>query len=321
VPKYLVTGGAGFIGSHVVDALLTRGDSVRIVDDFSTGRQENLPLEGSFDLLVGDLSDDGVARRAVEGCEFVIHLAAIASVPRSVNDPLTSHRANVDATLRVLLAARDAGVSRLVFAGSSAVYGDAPELPKREDHRPRPLSPYALHKLIGEQYCEVFTRLYGLPTVTTRFFNVYGPRQDPGSPYSGVISLFIDAALEGRRPTVYGDGQQTRDFTYVTDVVSGVLRCCDAPELSSGVINIAAGDRVSLLEVLDTLADLTDRAIDPIFVPPRDGDIRDSQADIRVARERLGFEPVVPFREGLSRTLSWFQNASASGSNVPANPR
>ena len=314
--KYLVTGGAGFIGSHVVEALLARGEAVRIVDNFSSGRQENLPLEGSFDLLVGDLADEGVARRAIEGCDVVIHLAAIASVPRSVSDPLASHRANVDATLQVLIAARDAGVSRLVFAGSSAVYGDAPELPKREDHRPRPLSPYALNKLIGEQYCEVFTRLYGLPTVTTRFFNVYGPRQDPGSPYSGVISLFIDAALEGRRPTVYGDGGQTRDFTYVEDVVAGVLRCCEAPEVSGAVMNIATGSRVSLLEVLDTLADLTDRAIDPIFMPPRDGDIRDSQADISLARERLGFDPKVSFREGLRRTLSWFQKASQSGSTV-----
>ena len=354
--KYLVTGGAGFIGSHVVEALLARGEAVRIVDNFSSGRQENLPLEGSFDLLVGDLADEGVARRAIEGCDVVIHLAAIASVPRSVSDPLASHRANVDATLQVLIAARDAGVSRLVFAGSSAVYGDAPELPKREDHRPRPLSPYALNKLIGEQYCDVFTRLYGLPTVTTRFFNVYGPRQDPGSPYSGVISLFIDAALEGRRPTVYGDGGQTRDFTYVEDVVAGVLRCCEAPEVSGAVMNIATGSRVSLrrgevdeatfpdqvdlapvaelelvdvrarlaggdgrkvyLEVLDTLADLTDRAIDPIFMPPRDGDIRDSQADISLARERLGFDPKVSFREGLRRTLSWFQKASQSGSTV-----
>ena len=314
--KYLVTGGAGFIGSHVVEALLARGEAVRIVDNFYSGRQENLPLEGSFDLLVGDLADEGVARRAIEGCDVVIHLAAIASVPRSVSDPLASHRANVDATLQVLIAARDAGVSRLVFAGSSAVYGDAPELPKREDHRPRPLSPYALNKLIGEQYCDVFTRLYGLPTVTTRFFNVYGPRQDPGSPYSGVISLFIDAALEGRRPTVYGDGGQTRDFTYVEDVVAGVLRCCEAPEVSGAVMNIATGSRVSLLEVLDTLADLTDRAIDPIFMPPRDGDIRDSQADISLARERLGFDPKVSFREGLRRTLSWFQKASQSGSTV-----
>ena len=315
--KYLVTGGAGFIGSHVVEALLARGDTVRIVDNFSSGRQENLPLDGSFDLLVGDLADEGVARRAIEGCDVVIHLAAIASVPRSVSDPMASHRANVDATLQVLIAARDAGVSRLVFAGSSAVYGDAPELPKREDHRPRPLSPYALHKLIGEQYCEVFTRLYGLPTVTTRFFNVYGPRQDPGSPYSGVISLFIDAALEGRRPTVYGDGEQTRDFTYVEDVVAGVLRCCEAPEVSGAIMNLATGSRVSLLEVLDTLADLTDRAIDPIFMPPRDGDIRDSQADISLARARLGFDPKVSFREGLRRTVTWFEKTSQSGSNVP----
>jgi nucleoside-diphosphate-sugar epimerase len=304
VSRYLVTGGAGFIGSHLVDALLARGDRVRIVDDFSTGRQENLPAAAGFDLLAADLGADGVAARAVAGCDVVVHLAAIASVPKSVNDPVTSHKTNVDATLRLLIAARDAGVSRFVFAGSSAVYGDLPELPKHEDHPTKPLSPYALQKLVAEQYCQLFTQLYGLETVTTRFFNVFGPRQDPSSPYSGVISLFIDAALEGRRPTVYGDGQQTRDFTYVSDVVAGVLRCCDVPGIGGEVVNLAAGARVSLLEVLDTLADLTDAAIDPVFMPPREGDIRESQADITKARTMLGFTPDVSFRDGLSRTVA-----------------
>jgi UDP-glucose 4-epimerase len=312
VSRFLVTGGAGFIGSHLVDALLARGAAVRIVDNFVTGRQANLPSGGRFDLLVGDLAEDGVAARAVEGCEFVLHLAAIPSVPRSVADPLPSHRANVDATLQLLLAARDAGVSRVVFAGSSSVYGDSPTLPKREDHRPGPLSPYALQKLVSEQYCSLFTRLYGLDTVTTRFFNVFGPRQDPGSPYSGVISLFIDAVLEDRRPTIYGDGHQTRDFTYVEDVVTGVLQCCEAPAIAGEVLNIAGGGRVSLLEVLDTLSDLTDRPIDPIFMPPREGDIRDSQADITRARERVGFQPSVPFREGLRRTLEWHRQSAVA---------
>jgi nucleoside-diphosphate-sugar epimerase len=312
VSRYLVTGGAGFIGSHLVDALLARGAAVRIVDNFVTGRQANLPAGGSFDLLVGDLAEDGVAARAVEGCEFVLHLAAIPSVPRSVADPLPSHRANVDATLQLLLAARDAGVSRVVFAGSSSVYGDSPTLPKREDQRPGPLSPYALQKLVSEQYCSLFTRLYGLDTVTTRFFNVFGPRQDPGSPYSGVISLFIDAVLEDRRPTIYGDGHQTRDFTYVEDVVTGVLQCCEATGIAGEVLNIAGGGRVSLLEVLDTLADLTDRPIDPIFMPPREGDIRDSQADIARARGLVGFEPSVPFREGLRRTLEWHRQSAVA---------
>jgi nucleoside-diphosphate-sugar epimerase len=312
VSRFLVTGGAGFIGSHLVDALLARGAAVRIVDNFVTGRQANLPSGGRFDLLVGDLAEDGVAARAVEGCEFVLHLAAIPSVPRSVADPLPSHRANVDATLQLLLAARDAGVSRLVFAGSSSVYGDSPTLPKREDQRPGPLSPYALQKLVSEQYCSLFTRLYGLDTVTTRFFNVFGPRQDPGSPYSGVISLFIDAVLEDRRPTIYGDGHQTRDFTYVEDVVTGVLQCCEATGIAGEVLNIAGGGRVSLLEVLDTLADLTDRPIDPIFMPPREGDIRDSQADIARARGLVGFEPSVPFREGLRRTLEWHRQSAVA---------
>jgi nucleoside-diphosphate-sugar epimerase len=312
VSRFLVTGGAGFIGSHIVEALLARGADVRIVDNFVTGKQVNLPAGGRFDLLVGDLAEEGVARRAVAGCEYVLHLAAIPSVPRSVADPLPSHRANVDATLHLLLAARDAGVSRVVYAGSSSVYGDSATLPKREDQHPGPLSPYALQKLVGEEYCSLFTRLYGLDTVTTRFFNVFGPRQDPGSPYSGVISLFIDAVLEGRRPTIYGDGQQTRDFTYVEDVVAGVLRCCEAPGIAGQVLNIAGGGRVSLLEVLDTLTDLTDRPIDPIFMPPRDGDIRDSQADITKARERVGFQPSVPFREGLRRTLEWHRQSAVA---------
>ena len=304
--KYVVTGGAGFIGSHLVEELLKRGESVRIADDFSTGRRENVPAGGRCEVVEGDISNPEIARRAVAGCDYVIHQAAIPSVPRSVKDPATSHRANVDGTLQVLLAARDAGVKRLVFAGSSSVYGDAAVLPKREDMRPNPLSPYALQKLVGEQYCQMFTRLYGLETVTTRYFNVFGPRQQPGSPYSGVISLFTAALAEGRAPFIHGDGRQTRDFTYVGDVVNGVLRCCDAPNAAGEVINVAAGGRVSLLELVRALQVILKKDIEPQFGPTREGDVRDSQADIFKARNVLGFEPQISFQDGLERTVAWF---------------
>ncbi len=262
----------------------------------------------------GDLADPGVAARAVAGCDFVLHQAAIPSVPRSIKDPAASHRANVDATLQVLLAARDAGVRRLVFAGSSSVYGNTAVLPKREDMRPSPLSPYALQKLVSEQYCQLFTKLYGLETVTIRYFNVFGPRQDPGSPYSGVISLFVRAFAEGRQPTIYGDGRQTRDFTYVSDVVAGVLRACDAPRVAGEVMNVAGGGRVSLLEVVKTLQVLFQKPLEPVFAPAREGDVRDSQADIFKARQLLGFEPKVPFDEGLRRTVTWFRTSAALAS-------
>jgi len=311
VATYLVTGGAGFIGSHLVEELLRRGERVRVADNFSTGKRENLSAQAKSELVEGDLAEPGVAEKAVAGCDFVLHQAAIPSVPRSVKDPLTSHRANVDATLRVLLAARDAKVKRVVFAGSSSVYGDTAVLPKREDMRPNPLSPYALQKLIGEEYCKLFTRLYGLETVSTRYFNVFGPRQDPGSPYSGVISLFIDALTSGRAPTIHGDGRQTRDFTYVADVVNGVLRCCDAPGVAGEVINVAAGGRVSLLDLVRSLQTITQTSIEPTFGPTREGDVRDSQADIIKARRLLGFEPTIPFDEGLRRTVTWFRTSAA----------
>ena len=256
------------------------------------------------------MSDPSVAKRAVAGCDFVLHQAAIPSVPRSVKDPVTSHRANVEGTLQMLVAARDAKVKRLVFAGSSSVYGDTAVLPKREDMRANPLSPYALQKLIGEQYCQLFTKLYGLETVTTRYFNVFGPRQDPGSPYSGVISLFIDAMTSGKTPEIYGDGRQTRDFTYVADVVNGVLRCCDAPNVAGEVLNVAAGGRVSLLELIRALQVITGKSTEPEFGPTREGDVKDSQADIFKARQMLGFEPSVPFDEGLRRTVAWFQSST-----------
>jgi nucleoside-diphosphate-sugar epimerase len=309
VATYLVTGGAGFIGSHLVEELLRRGETVRIADDFSTGRRENLPSAGRAEIVEGDLAEPGVAARAVAGCDYVLHQAAIPSVPRSVEDPVRTHHANVEATLQVLVAARDAKVRRLVFAGSSSVYGDTAVLPKREDMRPSPLSPYALHKLIGEQYCQLFTRLYGLETVVTRYFNVFGPRQSPGSPYSGVISLFVKAFAEGQAPHIHGDGKQTRDFTYVADVVQGVLRCCDAPNVAGEVINVAVGGRVSLLELVRALQVIFGRDTEPTFGPTREGDVRDSQADIYKARQLLGFEPSVPFEDGLRRTVDWFRGS------------
>jgi nucleoside-diphosphate-sugar epimerase len=310
MPAYLVTGGAGFIGSHIVAELLRRGESVRIADDFSTGRRENVPA--GMEIVEGDLADAEVARRAVAGCTYVIHQAAIPSVPRSVNDPVGSHRSNVDAAVQVLAASREAGVTRLVFAGSSSVYGNAATLPKREDMRPAPLSPYALQKLMSEQYCQMFTKLYGFETVTTRYFNVFGPRQQPGSPYSGVISLFIEALSEGKAPVIHGDGKQTRDFTFVGDVVDGVLRACTAPTAAGEVINVAGGGRISLLEVLRTLQTILRTQIEPTFGPPREGDVRDSQADIHKARQMLGYEPRIPLEDGLRQTVEWYQTTAAA---------
>jgi UDP-glucose 4-epimerase len=237
----------------------------------------------------------------------VLHQAAIPSVPRSVTDPITSNRANIDATLNVLVAARDAGVRRVVYAGSSSAYGDMPTLPKREDMPTDPLSPYALQKLVGEQYLRLFTRLYGLETVTIRYFNVFGPRQDPSSAYSGVISLFAMRMLEGRAPTIQGDGGQTRDFTYVANVVDGVLRACTAPRASGEVINVAVGGRISINELCARMASVLGSTVQPEYTPPRAGDVRDSQADITRAREILGYEPIVSFEEGLRRTLEWYK--------------
>jgi nucleoside-diphosphate-sugar epimerase len=237
--------------------------------------------------------------------DFVLHQAAIPSVPRSVTDPQTSNRANITASLNVLVAARDARVKRVVYAGSSSAYGDTPTLPKREDMPTNPLSPYALQKLVAEQYCQMFTRLYGLETVTIRYFNVFGPRQDPGSPYSGVISLFSTALLESRRPTIYGDGEQTRDFTYVANVVDGVLRACEAPKAAGEVINVATGGRISLNELLRVMNGICGTSIEAIYGPARAGDVRDSQADITKAKTLLGYTPLVGLEEGLRNTLEW----------------
>ena len=310
--RWLVTGGAGFIGSHLANALLERGESVRIADDFSTGRRENLDvLGGRAELLTGDLADLAFARDAVAGIDLVLHQAAIPSVPRSIADPITCHRANVDATLALLVAARDAGVRRVVYAASSSAYGDTPELPKRETMAPRPLSPYALQKLIGEQYMQMFTRLYGLDTVSIRYFNVFGPRQDPSSPYSGVIALFAARLLAGQPPIITGDGGQTRDFTYVDNVVAGVLRAAVVPEAAGEVINVATGRQISIRQLVGAMQDLLGSSVPPEFAPVRPGDVRDSLADIGLARRVLGYEPHVSFEEGLRRTLDWYRDRRA----------
>ncbi|OFW24207.1 MAG: Vi polysaccharide biosynthesis protein VipB/TviC [Acidobacteria bacterium RIFCSPLOWO2_02_FULL_65_29] len=302
---YLVTGGAGFIGSHLTEELARRGHRVRVVDSLITGKRRNLDHVAGVEFLEGDLADPAIAERAVGGVEYVLHQAAIPSVPRSVNDPVTSHRANVDASLNILVAARDVGVRRLVYAGSSSVYGDTPTLPKREDMPPNPLSPYALQKLVAEQYCQMFTRLYGFETVTIRYFNVFGPRQDPGSPYSGVISLFATALIEGRQPVIYGDGEQTRDFTYVSNVVDGVLLACEAPKAAGEAVNVATGGRISLNGLLDTMNGIVGTNLKAVHQPARAGDVRDSQADITKARTVLGYSPRVGLEEGLRNTLDW----------------
>jgi len=312
--SYLVTGGAGFIGSHLVTQLIHRGHTVRVVDNLITGKRRNLDHVPGVEFVEGDLADISVATRAVEGMDYVLHQAAIPSVPRSVKDPISSNRANIDASVNVLVAARDAGVKRLVYAGSSAAYGDTPTLPKREDMPTSPRSPYALQKLVSEQYGQLFTQLYGFETVTIRYFNVFGPRQDPGSPYSGVISLFASALLEGRQPVIYGDGEQTRDFTYVANVVDGVLRAVETPKASGHVINVATGGRISLNALLRAMNKIVGTNLQPIYQEPRAGDVRDSQADITKAKTLLGYTPIVSLEEGLEKTLEWCRTESTAGS-------
>jgi len=302
--SYLVTGGAGFIGSHLAEELLRRGHRVRVADSLVTGRRANLDVIKSAEFLEGDLADAAFAEKACAGMEYVLHQAAIPSVPRSVDDPIASNRANITATLNVLVGARKAGVKRLVYAGSSSAYGDTPTLPKHEEMPASPKSPYALQKYVGEQYCKLFTELYGFETVTTRYFNVFGPRQDPGSAYSGVISLFATALPAGKQPAIYGDGEQTRDFTFVANVVDGVLRACEAPKAAGQVINVATGMRISLNDLLKTMNRLVGTNLTPIYKDARSGDVRDSQADISKAKALLGYQPTVLLEEGLRLTLA-----------------
>lgn len=311
---YLVTGGAGFIGSHLSEELIRRGDRVRVADSLVTGRRSNLDHLPAVEFVQGDLADQDFARRVMEGVDYVLHQAALPSVPRSVKDPITSNRANVDATLNVLVAARDANVRRFVFAGSSSAYGNTQTLPKHEGMPTSPLSPYALQKVVGEQYLQMFTSLYELETVTIRYFNVFGPRQDPSSPYSGVISLFATALLENRAPTIYGNGEQTRDFTYVANVVDGVLRACEAPGASGQIINVATGNRISLNQLFEAMRRMIGVDIKPQYAGDRAGDVRDSQADVTRAHEILGYQPLVSFEEGLRRTVDWYRTLKATAS-------
>jgi len=306
VSFYLVTGGAGFIGSHIVDRLVQNGEKVRVLDNFSTGKRANIEHNlGEIDLINGSLTDMGTVRCAVEGVDYVLHQGALPSVPRSVNDPIGSNDANINGTLNLLVAARDAGVKRLVFASSSSVYGDSPSLPKHERMPPDPLSPYALTKLAGECYCRLFTDLYGLETVSLRYFNVFGPRQDPESQYAAVIPKFIKCMLKGERPVIYGDGLQSRDFTYVENNVEANILACSAPRAVGEVMNIACGDRFSLLDLVDIINRILGTSIEPVFEPARPGDVKHSQADISKARELIGFEPKVGFVEGLERLVGW----------------
>ena len=309
----LVTGGAGFIGSHVARALVEQGARVRIIDNLSTGYLENIAEIGEVDFIDASINDKDALRRALEGVELVFHQAAIPSVPRSINHPIETHDASVNGTFSLLLAARDRKVRRVVYASSSSVYGDQAESPKREKIRPDPLSPYAVAKLVGEYYCQVFTRSYGLETVSLRYFNVFGPRQDPGSQYSGVISRFILALESGERPVIYGDGEQTRDFTYISNVVDANLRASNSREASGKVFNIATGQSVSINQVLETLKKLTGRTeVDAEFAETRPGDVRDSLADLNDAKSVLGYTPTVGLEEGLRLTLEWWKTSRFS---------
>lgn len=301
----VVTGGAGFIGSHLTEALLAEGHRVRVVDDLSTGRRSNLAhLEGRYDWLEGSAADFEVCRRAVAGADYVFHQAAIPSVPRSVREPLSSHTSGPTATLNMLEAARQAGVKRFMFAASSAAYGESAESPKHEGIYPQPLSPYAAGKLAGEHYVSVYAKTMGLDGVSLRYFNIFGPRQDPSSPYSGVISLFARAMSEGRRPTIFGDGGQTRDYTYVSNVVAANLAAMRAERpLEGAILNVGVGRSVSLLDLVAAINQVLGRQLEPEFQPPREGDVRHSLADLTRVQAVLGYRPVVEFEEGLKRTL------------------
>jgi UDP-glucose 4-epimerase len=307
--RYLVTGAAGFIGRSIAAALLARGESVRGVDSFITGKRANLVGLERMEFLEGDLADASVCARACQGVEVVFHEAALASVPRSVADPVATNVNCVDATLNLLVAAKEAGVRRLVYAGSSSAYGDTPTMPKREDMLPNPISPYAVAKLAGEQYMRAFHRVYGLETVVLRYFNVFGPYQDPTSHYSGVLAIFCRRMLAGEQPTIYGDGEQSRDFTYIDNVVHANLLAAGAPAgtVAGQMMNTATGSQITLNETFTILRDLTGYRGDAAYVPARAGDIRHSLADIRLAGELLGYKPVVDFREGLRRTVEWYR--------------
>ncbi len=309
--KVLVTGGAGFIGSNLADALIRQGARVSIIDDFTTGFRENLDeIAGDFDFIEGDINDDAAVAKAIDGAEVVFHQAALPSVPRSVEDPAETHRVCVNGTFNMLLKARDAGVRRFIYAASSSAYGDQPTLPKVETMRADPLSPYAVAKLTGELYCRSFNNVYGLETVALRYFNVFGPRQNPASMYSGVISRFIDALMTGQTPVIFGDGDQSRDFTYIDNVVNANIKAAEATKGLGETINAANGDRISLNQLLEVLKKITaspGAAAD--YQPARPGDVKHSQADNRRAVECLGYTELVGLEEGLKKTIDWWKSS------------
>jgi UDP-glucose 4-epimerase len=306
----LVTGGAGFIGSHLTEALLRKGHRVRVLDDFSTGKRENLNFDRtdlSLEIIEADIRDLSVCQEATQDVEYVFHQAALPSVQRSVEDPLGSNSVNVGGTLNILLSSRENRVKRVMYASSSSIYGDTPTLPKKEEMPPTPLSPYALQKYVGEQYCRLFSELYGLETVSLRYFNIFGPRQDPNSIYSAVIPRFIDALLRGRAPIIFGDGEQSRDFTYIENVVQANLLAMAAEHLRGEAINIACGERISLNQLVSVLKEITGSKLSPVYEEPRPGDVRHSLADIRKGKKFLNYEPKVGFKEGLEKTVEFFR--------------
>jgi nucleoside-diphosphate-sugar epimerase len=312
--RYLVTGGAGFIGSNTVDELVRRGHGVVVLDDLSSGKEENLAdVRTKITFMKGSITDVETVQKAMHQAQYVIHLAARTSVPRSVKDPIDTNRINVEGTLNVLVAARDNRVKRVVFAASSSAYGETPTLPKKESMQPLPISPYGVSKYVGELYAQAFGRCYGLENVCLRYFNIFGPRQDPDSPYSGVLSRFTNAFLQDEPPVVFGDGEQSRDFTYVDNAVQANVLACEAPAASGYVFNIGTGDRYTLNETLEILRRLSGKRVQAKYEPPREGDIRDSQADITAARDVLGYDPAVRFEEGLEKTYEWYREASAKG--------
>ena len=306
---YLITGGAGFIGSNIVAELVRRGERVRVLDNFATGKRENLaPFLGQVELTEGDLRHPETVRQAVEGVEYVLHQGALPSVQRSIEDPLTTNEVNARGTLNLLIAARDAGVKRVVYASSSSIYGDSPTLPKVETMKPAPKSPYAASKLAGEHYCQVFHQVYGLEAVCLRYFNVFGPNQDPTSDYAAIIPKFITAMLRGDRPVIYGDGLQSRDFTPVVNVVEANLLAVDAEDAAGKVLNVACGKRHNLLELVQALNRILDTSLTPIHAAPRPGDVRHSQADVSRAERVLGYRIGVEFEEGLERAVEWYKS-------------
>ena len=315
---YLITGVAGFIGSNIARELVRRGEQVRGIDNFSTGKRHNLDDLSSIEFREADIVDLAAIRDACEGVDYVIHQAAIPSVPRSVQDPITSNVANVDGTLNVLVAARDAKVKRVVYASSSSLYGDVPTLPKREDMAPSPISPYAVSKLTGEYYMRSFYRVYGLETVSLRYFNVFGPHQDPTSMYSGVLAIFISRMLRGEPVTIHGDGEQSRDFTYIDNVVSANLLSCHAPaaEAAGRFMNVATNHRITLNQTFETLKELTGYSGTAKYGPDRSGDVKHSLADISLAEKHLGYKPLVNFEEGLKRTVHWYRSSQVATASV-----